>query len=143
MAEGWFKAGKTLGLALDLDAGTLRVSVDGGAWAVAFQDGCAPGAAVGAALFPALSGKAGARLRANWGWDRERPMRHGPPEGDYGLVVQQQQAPPPPSSCFPISATASPPSALAIMLQLHLFPLPACSGSVRSACTRAASVCGQ
>ena len=141
MASGWFVAGKTLGLALDCDAGTLRVSVDGGAWAVAFQDGCAPGAAVGAALFPVISGKGGARFRANWGWDKERPMRHLPPEGDYRLVeVQQQPIPLPPlPSCFPIA----PPSEIAIILQLHLFPLPACSGSVRSACTRAAGVCEQ
>ena len=95
MASGWFVAGKTLGLALDLDAGTLRVSVDGGAWAVAFQDGCAPGAAAGAALFPALSGCTGARLRCNWGGDGGRPMRHGPPSGDYRAVGQLQASSPP------------------------------------------------
>jgi hypothetical protein len=101
VASGWFEAGKTLGLALDLDAGTLRVSVDGGAWAVAFQDGCAPGAAAGAALFPTLSGKGGASLRCNWGGDARRPMRRAPPSGDYRAVGQLQVSPSPPPPCCP------------------------------------------
>jgi hypothetical protein len=61
VGSGWYVVGKTLGVALDLDAGTLLVSVDGGKWDVAFQDGCAPSSSVGAALFPALSGRTGAR----------------------------------------------------------------------------------
>ena len=92
-AAGWFAAGKTLGVAVDLDAGTLRVSVDGADWAVAFQAGCAPGAAVGAGLFPALSGSDGARVRCNWGADESRPMRHAPPASEYravGLLQQQK-----------------------------------------------------
>ena len=96
MAKGWFAAGKTLGLALDLDAGTLRVSVDGAPWAVAFQDGCAPGAAVGSALFPALSGNGGARVRCNWGAEAGRPMRHSPPSGEYRPVGLAMQVPPGP-----------------------------------------------
>ncbi len=86
MAAGWFTAGKTLCVALDLDSGTMRVSVDGGDWAVAFQDGCAPSAAVGAALFPALSGWDGARVRCNWGADAELPFKHAPPSGEYMAV---------------------------------------------------------
>ncbi len=85
-AGGWFAAGKTLGVALDLDSGTLRVSVDGGEWAVAFPDGCAPSAAAGGALFPALSGECGASVRCNWGADARRPLKRAPPSGGYMAV---------------------------------------------------------
>ena len=91
MAPGWFEEGKTrtLGVALDLDTGTMRVSVDGGAWAVAFPradpgnepNGCTPSAAVGGALFPALSGHGKARVRCNFGADAGRPFVHSPPSG--------------------------------------------------------------
>jgi hypothetical protein len=78
---------KTLGLALDLEAGTMLVSVDGAEWVAApLPQPCVPGAAVGAALFPALSGYVCTRLRCNWGVDAERPMRHAPPPGDYRAV---------------------------------------------------------
>ncbi len=86
MAAGWFASGKTLGVALDLDSGTMHVSVDGGDWAVAFQDECAPSATAGAALFPALSGKSGARVVCNWGADR--PLKHTPPSGEYVALGQ-------------------------------------------------------
>ncbi len=106
---GWFEKGKTLALALDLDAGTMLTSVDGGAWVVTFPGGCKPSATVGAGLFPALCGKGGARVRCNWGGDAERPMRHGPPSGDYrvmglameagaGAAMQVQHSPHPPST---------------------------------------------
>ncbi len=93
VAAGWFAAGKTLGVALDLDAGALLVSVNGAAWVVACQAGCAPGADAGGALFPALSGEGGARVRCNWGADAGRPMRHGPPSGDYCAVGLAMQVP--------------------------------------------------
>jgi hypothetical protein len=86
VAAGWFTAGKRLGVAADLDAGTLLVSVDGADWTVAFQAGCAPGPAVGAGLFPALSGRDGARVRCNWGGDSGRRMRLEPPSGGYRVV---------------------------------------------------------
>ncbi len=86
MAAGWFAAGKTLGVALDLGSGNLRVSVDGGEWAVAFPEGCAPSGSVGAALFPALSGCDGVRARCNWGTDAARPMKFAPPSGEYMAV---------------------------------------------------------
>jgi hypothetical protein len=98
VAPGWFEAGKTrtLGLALDLETGTMRVSVDGGEWAVAFPradpgnepNGCTPSAAVGAALFPALSGYGNARVRCNFGGDAGRPFNHSPPSGEYRPVAQ-------------------------------------------------------
>ncbi len=94
MAEGWFAAGKTLGLALDLGSGTMLVSVDGGEWAVAFPEGCAPSSSVGAALFPALSGKEGATVRCNWGADALRPLEHAPPSGDYMALGLACKVPP-------------------------------------------------
>ena len=88
MAAGWFAAGKTLGIAVDLDAGTMLVSVDGAAWADAFDAACAPSAAVGAGLFPALCGSGGVRVRCNWGADAARPMTRSPPSGGYRAVGQ-------------------------------------------------------
>jgi hypothetical protein len=93
VAAGWFAAGKTLGVAVDFDTGTMRVSVDGGDWAVAFPHGCAPSAAVGAALFPALSGWRGARARCNWGACAARPMKFAPPSGEYMAVGLAQKVP--------------------------------------------------
>ena len=108
VAAGWFVAGKTLGVAADLDAGTLLVSVDGADWTVAFQAGCAAGPAVGAGLYPAVSGQGGARVRCNWGADAGRPMRHGPPaSGGYravGLLLDAPQQVPLPPPAFLISA---------------------------------------
>ena len=99
-ASGWFAAGKTLGLALDLEAGALLVSVDGAEWAAApFSHPCKPGADAGAGLFPALSGAVGARVRCNWGVDTRRPMRHAPPPGGYravGLLPHRDEVDPPP-----------------------------------------------
>ncbi len=86
VAAGWFEAGKTLGVAADLDAGTMLVSVDGGDWAVAFPNGCSPSDKAGEALFPAISGEDGVQLRCNWGADPGRPMKHGPPSEDYRAV---------------------------------------------------------
>ncbi len=86
MASGWFEAGKTLGVAVDLDAGTMLVSVDGGDWVVAIPEGCTPSATAGASLYPALSGNDGLRLLCNWGADPGRPMKHRPPSEDYRVV---------------------------------------------------------
>jgi hypothetical protein len=122
VAGGWFGAGKTLGVALDLDAGTLLVSVDGAAWTVAFADGCAPSAAVGAALFPALSGSEGAQVRCNWGADAGRPMKHGPPSGEYcavGLAMQVLLSPAA-LSCTPVLA---PPPPFPFLLQPHPYKI--------------------
>ncbi len=60
----------------------MLVSVDGGGWTVAVPDGCAPSAIVGAALFPALCGCNGVRLRCNLGAD----VKHGPPSDEYRAV---------------------------------------------------------
>ena len=115
-AAGWSEAGKTLGVALDLDAGSLLVSVDGAGWAVAPLSGpCAPGAGAGATLFPALSGAVGARMRCNWGADAGRPMKLAPPPGEYQAVgLPAQQVPPQPPKpalvllLFPIKRPALP-----------------------------------
>ncbi len=99
VASGWGEVGKTLGVALDLDAGSMLVSVNGAEWTpVPFSEPCAPGAGAGAAVFPALTGAMGSRMRCNWGADAARPMRHGPPAGGYravGLLPQQVSTPPP------------------------------------------------
>ncbi len=92
MASGWAATGKTLGVAVDLDAGRMLVRVNGAAWADAFSAACAPSAVAGAGLFPALSGGMGMRVRCNWGVDAARPMKHGAPAGGYravGLALHQ------------------------------------------------------
>jgi hypothetical protein len=78
-------------VALDLQTGVMRVSVDGGEWLVASPEGCTPSAITGAALFPALSGEGGARLQCNWGADARRPMKHAPPSGDYMAVGRTRE----------------------------------------------------
>jgi hypothetical protein len=98
-------AGETLGVALDLDAGTLFVSFDGGEWTVAFPNSthtgsCRPSDTAGAALFPALSGSKGAWVRCNWGADAGRPMRHTPPSEEYCAVGLPQKVLPEP--CRPL-----------------------------------------
>ncbi len=90
--------GKTLGLALDLEAGMLLVSADGGDWTVAFPNSahtgpCRPSYAAGAALFPVLCGCGGVRVRCNWGADAQWPMRHGPPSEEYCAVGLRRLAP--------------------------------------------------
>jgi hypothetical protein len=115
-AAGWFEAGKSLRLAADLNAGAMRVAVvetDGTSaggenstsilypspiahiplaadWQTAYSSGLQPSATVGAALFPAISGQGGAKLRCNFGLDPGRPLRFPPskPEGaQHGQVL--------------------------------------------------------
>jgi hypothetical protein len=47
-------------------------------WETAFSSGLQPSATVGAALFPAISGCGGVRLRCNFGLDPRRPLRFPP-----------------------------------------------------------------
>ncbi len=72
------RAGAHVGVAWDAAAGALLVSVDGSALAPLFRSGVAPGPAVGAGLFPAVSCRYGCRLRWNAG---RQPFRHAPPHG--------------------------------------------------------------
>jgi hypothetical protein len=87
----WKAKGSILGVALDLNQGKMLVSVDGAAWTVAFPNAthtapCRPSGTAGAALFPAICGSGGVRVRCNWGTDSGRPMRHSPPSGEYSAV---------------------------------------------------------
>ena len=74
--------GGVLGVAADLDAGTLLCTA-GGAWTPCFPSGLRPGPAVGGALLPAVSCCEGARLRVNLGGVASRPLRYAPPSGEY------------------------------------------------------------
>ena len=76
-----------MGVAWDTEAGALLVAVDGAELAPIFPDGVTPGAAVGAGLFPAVSGRDGCRVRLNVG---QRAFRHGPRAGFLGWALQQQ-----------------------------------------------------
>ena len=94
VAAGWFVPGGVLGLAADLEAGSLRVAFAAGgdsspAWREAFASGLRPSAKVGGGLFPAVSGYGGARIRCNFGGDPQRPLRLPPPSRDYVAVGAQ------------------------------------------------------
>ncbi len=65
-------------MAWDADAGALLAAVDGADPKPLFPKGLKPGPAVGAGLFPALSGKRGCRVGVNLG---QLPFRHAPPAG--------------------------------------------------------------
>ncbi len=133
MAAGWFAEGKTLGVAVDLDAGRMLVSVDVGDWAEAFPTGCAPSAAAGAGLFPALSGNCGARIQCNWGADAGRPMRHGPPSADYRAVgLARQQALPP----HPLTHTRHAHMRQMSATQCHGSPQPLSGAQAAGECRR-------
>ncbi len=81
---GWFTAGSVLGIAVDLDSGTLFCTACGrGGWISCFQSGLRPGATVGNALLLAVTCADGARVRCNSGIDPSRPMRHDPPSSLY------------------------------------------------------------
>jgi hypothetical protein len=45
---------------------------------VAFPSGVQPSASVGAALYPAVSGTKGVKLRFNFGHNSQRPLLHRP-----------------------------------------------------------------
>jgi hypothetical protein len=75
---GFERAGATVGLAWDAGAGALLVAVDGADPKPLFPEGLKAGPAVGAGLFPALSGSEGCRVDVNLG---QRPFRHTPPAG--------------------------------------------------------------
>jgi hypothetical protein len=107
--EGWFAAGKVLRLALDLGTGSLLIAVaspvqheeqeqagkkvyDEGEWKAAFPDGLCPGPAVGAALYPALSGSKGARVRCHFGGSGAAGMPVGKgPTDEYRAVGDAAQ----------------------------------------------------
>ena len=72
------RAGAHVGVAWDAAAGALLVSVDGSDLAPLFPSDVAPGPAVGAGLYPAVSGSRCCRVRWNAG---RQPFRHPPPPG--------------------------------------------------------------
>ena len=88
-------------VAWDASSGVLLASVDGAALQPLFPYGVAPGPAVGACLFPALSGSGGCRVRVNLG---SLPWRHAPPEGFLPWAAFLGQADPP--QVLPIASVA-------------------------------------
>ncbi len=84
---GWCKSGQTLGVAADLEAGTLHFALDSDShkidWTPAYLSGVVPGLAVGPALFPVISGYNFSQVRCNFGTDPSRLLRLKPPSNDY------------------------------------------------------------
>jgi hypothetical protein len=93
----WLVRGALIGIAVDLSAGTMLVSIklpdcaanrstgDGcqsfdDTWTQVFPSGLMPGLAVGGGLFPVIAGGWGARVVYNFG---HRAMRLAPPDGTY------------------------------------------------------------
>ena len=82
IARGWFVVGGVLGIAADLDAGTLHCTTGRG-WTPSLNSDLRPGPAVGGALYPALDVSRDTAVRVNLGGDASRPFRHTPPTGEY------------------------------------------------------------
>lgn len=84
----WFEEGKTLGVAVDMEGGSLLVSVAGPEtatpqWLVA-TDTLPLATAKGRGLFPSISGQQGACLRLNYGHDPvSRPFKIAPPSAYF------------------------------------------------------------
>ena len=94
VAAGRFVQGSILGLAADLEAGSLRAAYAFGgdsspAWRVVFASGLRPSSQVGCGLFPAISGCGGARIQCNFGGDPQKPLSLAPPSRDYVAVGAQ------------------------------------------------------
>ena len=83
------RAGALVGVAWDATAGALLVSVDGSDPVALFPSGIAPGPAVGAGLFPAVSGQDGCRVR----WNAAGPFRYPPPDGFRPFAAAAAGAP--------------------------------------------------
>lgn len=89
--SSWHKPGCVLGLACDLDAGALHVSVDGdfsaGHGGTPFKKGVRPGPRVGSGMYPAVTG-GNCRIRYNLGGDGvNRQFRFLPPSAEYVSVA--------------------------------------------------------
>ncbi len=96
------RAGATVGVAWDAGKGALLVAVDGADLAPLFPDAVAPGPAVGAGLFPVLSGRGGCRVRWNLG---RQAWRHEPPAGflPWATMAQVLQRMPRAAIATPLS----------------------------------------
>jgi hypothetical protein len=63
----FMRAKSIVGIAWDVKKGALLVAVDDSVLTPLFREGVQPGPAVGAGLFPVLSGRAGCRVAYNLG----------------------------------------------------------------------------
>ena len=89
----WFRTGNTVGLAVDLTSVLLQVACceretenvvfSSPSWHTVFT-GVSPSLRVGGALYPAISGDAGAKIRVNLG---QSTMRLAAPSGEYVTVI--------------------------------------------------------
>jgi hypothetical protein len=96
LAAGWFVPDGTLGLALDLDTGETLISVNGKEWKTVYKaagvSAAKPSGAVGACLFPAISGMKGARAQCKWGAKDGQAMKYTAPSSIYQTVGAAMQA---------------------------------------------------
>jgi hypothetical protein len=88
--EAWFAPGRTLCVAVDVDAGAMHLATDGGAWAHAF-DGVRPAADAGAGVYPVVCGGGGVRARCHLGREPGREMRVAPPSGEYRWIWEGRE----------------------------------------------------
>ncbi len=106
---GYLRKGATVGVAWDAENGALLVGIDGAALAPLFSEGVEPGPAVGAGLFPALSGVGRCRVLCNLGCDlQRRPFRHEPPAGFLPCAASISSAPDHVTAC-PVHPPSSQP----------------------------------
>ncbi len=90
LASGWFVPDGTLGVALDLDTGEMQASVNGQEWKIVYRGTGVSAArlsgAVGAGIFPAISGMNGARVQCRWGTKGGQEMKYAAPSSAYQAV---------------------------------------------------------
>jgi hypothetical protein len=80
-----WKKGDVLGLACDVEKGTMQLSVNGGPFVKLYSSGVSTGPAVGADLFPIMAGERGLQIRLNFGTNPHlvAVFQHAPPDFRY------------------------------------------------------------
>jgi hypothetical protein len=82
--DDW-KKGDVLGLACNLEKGTMQISLNGGSFVTVFSSGVTAGPVVGADLFPIMAGERGLKIRLKLGMNPVLSFRHTPPDFQYSM----------------------------------------------------------
>jgi hypothetical protein len=75
--------GDFIGVACDVEKGTMQVSINGGMFVTIFSSGVSTGPAIGSDLFPIVAGARKMKVRLNFGTDPFQPFRYAPPSSVY------------------------------------------------------------
>ncbi len=78
-----WKKGDVIGLACDVEKGSMHLSLNGSSFNTIFSSGVSTGPAVGADLFPIMACERGLQIRLNLGTNLLLPFQHVPPDAQY------------------------------------------------------------